>query len=78
METVNMVVGRHSAVGIATRYGLDAPGIKSWWGKFSATVQIGPGAQTAAYTMGNGGIPEAKRPGVALSTPNLAPRLKKG
>ena len=25
-------VGRDSAVGKATRYGLDGPGIKSWWG----------------------------------------------
>jgi len=32
-------------------------------GKFCATVQTGPGAQTASYTMGKGGIPEAKRPG---------------
>jgi hypothetical protein len=34
MESVSMVVGRHRAVGIATRYGLDIPGIKSWWGQF--------------------------------------------
>ena len=26
-------VGRHSAVGIATRYGLDSPGIESRWGR---------------------------------------------
>ena len=26
-------VGRDSAVGIATRYGLDGPGIESWWGQ---------------------------------------------
>jgi hypothetical protein len=24
--------GRDSSVGIATRYGLDGPGIESWWG----------------------------------------------
>jgi hypothetical protein len=30
------------SVGIATRYGLDSPGIKSRWGaRFSAPVQIG-------------------------------------
>ena len=28
-----MLVGRDSAVGIATRYGLDGPGIKSRWGR---------------------------------------------
>ena len=27
------VVGRDSAVGIATRYGLDGPGIESRWGR---------------------------------------------
>jgi hypothetical protein len=25
------VVGRDSSVGIETRYGLDGPGIESWW-----------------------------------------------
>jgi len=25
-------VGRDTSVGIATRYGLDGPGIESWWG----------------------------------------------
>ena len=30
---------RHSSVGIATRYGLDGPGIESRWGvRFSAPV----------------------------------------
>ena len=29
----NYVCGRHSAVGIATRYGLDGPGIESRWGR---------------------------------------------
>ena len=26
-------MGRDSAVGIATRYGLDGPGVESWWGR---------------------------------------------
>ena len=26
-------MGRDSAVGIATRYGVDGPGIESWWGR---------------------------------------------
>ena len=26
-------VGRDSSVGIATRYGLEGPGIESWWGR---------------------------------------------
>jgi len=46
-------VGRDNAVAIATRYGLDGPGIESRWGvRFSAPVQTGPGAQPASYTMG--------------------------
>ena len=28
------VVGRDSVVGVATRYGLDGPGIESWWGRY--------------------------------------------
>ena len=27
------ILGRDSVVGIATRYGLDGPGIESWWGR---------------------------------------------
>jgi hypothetical protein len=28
-----MCVGTNSSVGIATRYGLDGPGIEFWWGR---------------------------------------------
>ena len=46
-------VGRDSSVGIATRYGLDGPGIEARWGaRFSAPVQTGPGAYPASCTMG--------------------------
>jgi hypothetical protein len=49
--------GQDSSVGIATRYGLDGPGIESRWGaRFSAPVQTGPGADPASYTMGTGSI----------------------
>ena len=38
-------MGRDGSVGIATRYGLDGPGIESRWGaRFSAPVQTGPAA----------------------------------
>jgi hypothetical protein len=57
-------LGRESAVGIATRYGLDGPGIESWLGsRFSAPVQTGPGAYPASYAMDNGSFPGVKRPG---------------
>ena len=49
------LVGRDSSVGIATRYGLDGPGVESRWGaRFSASVQTCPGAHPASYTMGRG------------------------
>ena len=55
--------GRDSSVGIATRYGLDVPGIESRWGEiFAAPVQTGPGAHPASYTMGTGSFQGAKRP----------------
>ena len=67
-----------SSVGIATRYGLDGPGLELRWGaKFSATVQTGPGAHPASYTMGTGSFPGVKRPGRGVDDPpHLAPRLK--
>ena len=56
-------MGRDSSVGIVTRYGLDGPGIISWWGaRCSAPVQTGPGANPASYTMGTGSFPGVKRP----------------
>jgi len=43
---------------IATGYGLDGPGIKSWWGaRFPAPVQTGPGAHQASCTMSNESFP---------------------
>ena len=62
--------GRDSSVDIATRYGLDGPGIKSRWGaRFSAPVQTGPGAYPAYCTMGNGSFPGVKRPGRGADHP---------
>ena len=59
--------GWDNSVGIATRYGMDAPGIESRWGaRFSAPVQTGPGAHLASYTMGTGSFPEVKRPGCGV------------
>ena len=53
--------GPGSSVGIATGYGLDGPGIKSWWGvRFYAPVQTGPGARPVSCTMGTGSFPGVK------------------
>ena len=72
---------RDSAVGIATRYGLDGPEVEfRWRARFSAPVQTDPGAHPASYTMCTGSFLGVKRPGrgVALTThPHLAPKLKK-
>jgi hypothetical protein len=57
-------VGRDSAVGIASRCGLDGSGIESRWGeRFSALVQTVLGAYRASYTMRTGSFPGVKRPG---------------
>ena len=61
-----VIGGRDSSVGIATRYGLDGPGIESRCegeARFSAPVQTGPGTHPASYTMGTGSLPGVKRPG---------------
>jgi len=47
-------VGRESSVGIATRYGLEGPGIEFRWRRDFTPVQTGPGAYPASYTMGTG------------------------
>ena len=53
--------GRDSSVGIATRYGLDGPGIKSRWGaRISAPVQTDPGTYPASCTMDTGSFPGVK------------------
>jgi len=70
-------MGRDSSVGIATRYGLDGPGIESWWGaRFSAPVQTSPGAHPASCTMGTG-LSQVKAAGALTTHLHLAPRLRK-
>jgi hypothetical protein len=69
-STIFDIVGRDSVAGIATRYGLDDPGIKSrWMGRFSAPVQTGSGAHPAFYTMSTGSFPGVKRPGRGVDYP---------
>jgi hypothetical protein len=53
--------GRYSPVGITTRYGLDDPGIESWWGRdFSVPVQIGPRAHHTSCTVGAGSFSQGR------------------
>ena len=45
--------------------------------RFSATVQTGPGAHSASYTMSTGSFPGVKRQGRGFDhPPHVAPRLK--
>ena len=54
---IQLRVGRDSAVGIGTRYGLDGPEIESRWGaRFSTIVLTGPGAHPASYKVGTGSL----------------------
>ena len=56
--------GRNSSVGIATRYGLDGPGIESRWGaRFFAPFRTGTVAHSASCTVGTGSFPGVNRPG---------------
>ena len=73
-------MGRDSSVGTATRYGLDGPGIESWWeARFSSPVQTDSGVHPASYTMGTGSFPGVKRPGRGADhPPHIALILKSG
>jgi len=64
------VGGQVSSVSIATRYGLEGPGIEYRLGaRFSEHVQTGPGAHPVSYTMGTGSFPGVKRPGRDVDHP---------
>jgi hypothetical protein len=68
-----------SAVGIATAYGLDGPGIEfRCWARFSAPVQTGPEAHTTSCKMGTGSFPGVRcGRGVTLTPdPLLTPSSK--
>ena len=68
---MNITVSTCCAVGIATRYGLDGPGIESRCGaRFFAPVQTGPGTYSASCTMGTGSFPGVKRPGRGADHPS--------
>jgi hypothetical protein len=55
-------VGRDSAAGIATRCRLDGPGIEFLFGdRFSASLQMVPGAHAASFTMSTESFPGLKR-----------------
>jgi len=62
-------VGRDNPVGIATRYGLDGPGIESWWERdfqHLSRPALGP---TQHLIIGTGSFPGVKRPGRGVDNP---------
>ena len=64
------IVVRGRVVGLATRYGLDCPGIDSQCGaRFSAPVQNGSRADPASYKMGTGSFPGVKGPRRGVDNP---------
>jgi len=64
---------------IATRYGLDGPGIEFRWGaRFFAPVRTDRAAHPASYAKVTGSFPGVKRPERDVDhTPHLATKLKK-
>ena len=70
LDVSKTTVPSYRSVVIATRYGLDGPGIESRWGvRFSTPVQTGPGAHPAFCTVGTGSFPGVKRPGCGADHP---------
>jgi hypothetical protein len=69
---------RDSSVGIATRYGLDGPGIDYRCGsRFSAPVQTGPGAHPASNTWVTESFRGVKRSGRGVDhTPTSSAEVK--
>jgi hypothetical protein len=73
MSTIVERVGRDNSVGIATRYGMEGPGIEfRWEARFSSPVQAGPGAQPTSYTMGTGSFPGVKWLGRGVEHPTTS------
>ena len=56
--------GRDRSVGVATRYGLDDPGIESRWGR-----DFPYPSRPVSYTVGTGSLPGVKRPGHGVDYP---------
>ena len=65
--TVDLIVGRGSSVGIATRYGLDSPGIEFRWGEIFGTRQTDLGAHPASYILIPSSFPLGKAAGGGLT-----------
>jgi len=66
-----VLVDRDSVVDIATRYGLECPGIEARWGRdFPHPSRSSLGLTRPPYTMGTGSFPEVKRQGRGVDHPS--------
>jgi hypothetical protein len=72
-----IMVGRGSSVGIATRYGLEGPGIESGRREIFRTRPDRPWGPPSLLYNGYRSFQGVKRPGRDDHPPHLAPRLKK-
>jgi hypothetical protein len=72
-------MGRDSSVGIATRYGLDDPGIESRWrGEIFSTRSDRPWGPPSLLYYGYRAFPGGKAAGASCYHPShLQPRLRK-
>jgi hypothetical protein len=61
VQRIQVVKGIYGAVGIATRYGLDGPGIESRWGEIFHSLPDRPWGPPSLLYMGAGLFPEVKR-----------------
>jgi len=66
-----LMLGRDSSVGIATRYGLEGPGVESRWGR-EFPVQTDPVAHPTSYRMGTGSLPWVKLPRHGVDHPHTS------
>ena len=73
------IMSRDSSVGIATRYGLDGPGIESRWGRdFLHPFRPALNPHPPSQTVGNGSFLGVNLPGSGVDHPtHLVPRLRK-
>ena len=75
------IVGRDSSVGIASGYGLDSPGIESWWGGeiFLTRPNRSWGPPNLLFKGGLVHLPVVKRPECCVNhTPSSIAKVKEG
>ena len=73
------MAGQDSSIGIATRYGMDGPGIDSRWERdFPHPYRPAPVSHPVSYTMGTGSFQGVKRQGRGVGHPPSSSAEVKG